>query len=146
MSRPDPTWYGNVIRSYVAWLIAGALALAAAWPMWHQSQTDSGLVGFGAFVWSFIVLLVVGIVAGVVLNRVLALPCASGLVTLGSLGLASLAILVDDRLAWTVFVLSPGVGAAVAAIPAASSPTVERICVAVYAALLLLVVAGLTWG
>ncbi|MFE3998215.1 hypothetical protein ACFX43_05350 [Nocardioides sp. YIM B13467] len=38
MSRPDPTWYGNIIRSYVAWLVAGALALAAAWPLWHYSQ------------------------------------------------------------------------------------------------------------
>jgi hypothetical protein len=146
VSRPDPTWYGNVIRSYAAWLIAVALALGAAWPSWHHSQTDSGLGGFGAFVWSLIVLLVVGIVAGVVLNRVVGLPCASGLVTLGSLGLAYLALLFDDRLAWTVFALSPGVGAAVAAIPAASSPTVERICVGVYAALLVLVVAGLTWG
>ena len=64
MSRPDPTWYGNVIRSYVAWLIAGALALAAAWPLWHYSQSHSGSFAFGAFGWSIIVLVAVGVVAG----------------------------------------------------------------------------------
>lgn len=102
MSRPDPTWFGNVIRSYVAWLVAGALALAAAWPLWHYSQNRSGSLAFGAFGRSIIVLVAVGVVAGVSLTRAVALPCASGLVTLGFLGLVYVAVLVDVPLAWVL--------------------------------------------
>lgn len=144
MSRPDPTWYGNVIRSYVAWLIAVGLALAVAWPLWHYSQNHSGSAAFGAFLWSMVVLAAVGVVAGVALNRVVALPCVSGLVTLGFMVLAYLAMLVDARLALALFALSPGVGASVAAIPAASHATCERVCAGIYTALLVLVVVGLT--
>ena len=144
MSRPDPTWHGNVIRSYVAWLIAGALALAAAWPLWHYSQSHSGSFAFGAFGWSIIVLVAVGVVAGVSLTRAVALPCASGLVTLGVLGLAYVAVLVDVRLAWALLVLAPVAGAAVAAIPAASRGTCEWICVGIYAGGLAWVMVGLT--
>ena len=144
MSRPDPTWYGNVIRSYVAWLVAVAVALAAAWPLWHYSHNHTGSFAFGAFGWSITVLVAVGVVAGVSLTRAVALPCASGLVTLGVLGLAYVAVLVDVRLAWALLVLAPVAGAAVAAIPAASRATCEWICVGIYAGVLVWVMVGLT--
>ena len=144
MSRPDPTWYGNVIRSYVAWLVAVAVALAAAWPLWHYSHNHTGSFAFGAFGWSITVLVAVGVVAGVSLTRAVALPCASGLVTLGVLGLAYVAVLVDVRLAWALLVLAPVAGAAVAAIPAASRATCECICVGIYAGVLVWVMVGVS--
>lgn len=142
MSREHPAWYGNVVRSYVAWLIAVAMALAAAWSFWRYSQT-LGEDAFGAFLWSLFLFLAVGVVAGVVLNRVVSLPHVSGLVTLGFLGLAFVTVVVDVRLAWALFALAPGIGAAVAAIPGASGDTCEQICLGIYGCLLIWLVFSL---
>lgn len=147
MSREHPTWYGNVIRSYVAWLLAVAMAVVAAWPFWHSSQTNPGLDAVAAFVGSIVVFLAVGVVAGVVMNRVVSLPHASGLVTLGCLGLALVILVVDVRLVWCLVALAPGIGAVVAAIPGASGDTCERICLWIYGFLLIgLVVLFLFWA
>ena len=147
MSRAHPTWYGNVIRSYIAWLIAAAMALAAAWPLWHSSQTNPGVDAVAAFVGSIVVFLAVGVVAGVVMNRVVSLPYASSLATLVCLGLALVILVVDLRLVWWLLAVAPGIGAAVAAIPGASGATCERIFLWIYGFLLIeLVVTFLIWA
>ncbi|MFJ9390376.1 hypothetical protein ACIRON_16240 [Nocardioides sp. NPDC101246] len=146
MSREHPTWYGNVIRSYAAWLIAVAMALAAAWPFWHDWQTNPGVDAVASFVWSIVVFLAVGIVAGVVMNRVFSLPYASSLATLG-FGLALVILVADLRLVWWLLAVAPGIGAAVAAIPEASGNICERICLWTYGFLLIgLVVIFLVWA
>lgn len=85
MSRSDPTWYGAILLSYAAWIVAVALA-AAAWPMWRWVLNFEGWGDpFARLGWVIVAFGMVVAGVGLVLTRLFGLPGLSGLVTLGCL-------------------------------------------------------------
>ncbi|MGY0387196.1 hypothetical protein ACWZJV_09520 [Nocardioides sp. WG-D5] len=116
MSRPDPTWYGTILRPYAAWIVAVALAVAA-WPMWRWVILEGSGDPFdrlGSVIIAFVTVMAGG---GLVLTRLVGLPWLSGLVTLGCLALSYPAAAIHPALPVILLAFAPGAGAAVAGTP-----------------------------
>ncbi|MGY0539687.1 hypothetical protein ACW14X_19395 [Nocardioides sp. YJ-D4] len=115
MSKPDPTWYGTVLRSYAAWIGAVLLATAAGWlPLWIWTLDVHGWDGIESLWWAIFAFVTVGVGSGLVLTRLAGLPGVSGLATLCVIVLAYLAFGAYPPLAWTLLAAAPAVGAGIA--------------------------------
>lgn len=122
MSRSDPTWYGAILLSYAAWIVAVALAVAA-WPMWRWVLNLDGWGDpFDRFGWVIVAFVTVVAGGGLVLTRLFGLPGLSGLVTLGCLALSYPAAAIDPALTVILLAFAPGAGAAVAGTPEGQDP------------------------
>lgn len=114
MSRSDPTWYGAILLSYAAWIVAVALAVTA-WPMWRWVLNFEGWGDpFARLGWVIIAFVTVVAGGGLVLTRLFGLLGLSGSVTLGCLALSYPAAAIDPTLTVILLALEPGAGAAVA--------------------------------
>ena len=123
MSRSGPTWYGAILLSYAAWIVAVALAVAA-WPIWRWVLNFEGWGDdpFARLGWVIIAFVAVVAGGGLVLTRLFGLPGLSGLVTLGCLALSYPAAAIDPALTVILLALAPGAGAAVAGTPQGQDP------------------------
>ena len=121
MSRPDPTWYGAILRSYAAWIVAVALA-GVAWPMWRWVILEGSGDPFARLGWVIVASVTVVAGGGLVLTRLFGLPLVSGLVTLGCLALSYPAAAIDPALTVILLAFAPGAGAAVAGTPEGEDP------------------------
>ena len=131
VSKSDPTWYGETLRSYAAWITAAIAAAAAGWASLLWGLSIDRWDGFDALQSAIVAFVTVGAATGLVLSWVSGLPGVSGLVTLCGIVLGFLAYAVNPPLGWSVALFAPGVGAAVATSPIVHHPAARYVYIGV---------------
>ncbi|MEU0314295.1 hypothetical protein [Nocardioides sp. NPDC006273] len=144
MSESEPTWYGEILRSYAAWISAAITAAAAGWSLLLWALNNQRGDGLDALGWAIVAFVMVGAASGLVLSWVSGLPGVSGLVTLGGIVLGFITYAVSPPLGWSIALFAPGLGAAVATTPMVHHPAARNVYIGAYTFVLLCVVYALS--